>query len=272
MTPYQMVTRFCTPFRAMANRISSNAICVAMRVNNYKQTALITGASSGIGLGLTNGFLDAGFHVVANSRRVTAAGTLTPSNDLLLVDGDVGEASTARKLISSAEQRFGRIDLLINNAGIFVPKPFVEYTPEDFCRVVSTNLAGFFYISQEAVRHMRRNGGGQIITITTTLAQQPVTGVKAALTSLTKGGLNAVTRGLAIEYAAEGIRVNAIAPGIVDTPMHKPENHDFLKRLHPIPRLATVQEIVDAALFLARADFITGEVLYVDGGAHAGRW
>ena len=162
--------------------------------------------------------------------------------------------------------------MLINNAGIFVPKPFVDYTPQDFRRVVSTNLAGFFYVSQEAARHMQRNGGGHIITITTTLAQQPVAGVTAALTSLTKGGLNSVTRGLAIECAAQGIRVNAIAPGIVDTPMHKPENHEALRRLHPIPRLATVQEIVDAALFLVRAPFITGEVLHVDGGAHAGKW
>jgi len=240
--------------------------------DNRKQTALITGASSGIGLGLTKGFLAEGFNVVANSRNVTAAGTLVPSDDLLLVDGDVGEASTARHLIDSAERRFGRIDVLINNAGIFVPKPFVEYTPEDFQRVVSTNLAGFFYVSQQAARHMQQNGGGQIITITTTLAQQPVAGVTAALTSLTKGGLNSVTRGLAIEYAAQGIRVNAIAPGIVDTPMHKPEHHEFLKSLHPIPRLATVEEIVDAALFLVRADFITGEVLHLDGGAHAGKW
>jgi NAD(P)-dependent dehydrogenase (short-subunit alcohol dehydrogenase family) len=255
----------------MANRRAINSIYVAM-TNNRKQTALITGASSGIGLGLTIGFLAEGFNVVANSRHVTAAGTLTPSGELLLVDGDVGEASTARNLIKSAEQRFGRVDVLINNAGIFVPKPFVEYTPEDFQRVVSTNLAGFFYVSQEAARHMQQNGGGQIINITTTLAQQPVAGVAAALTSLTKGGLNSVTRGLAIEYAAEGIRVNAIAPGIVDTPMHKPENHESLKRLHPIARLATVQEIVEATLFLVRAPFITGEVLYVDGGAHAGRW
>jgi NAD(P)-dependent dehydrogenase (short-subunit alcohol dehydrogenase family) len=237
-----------------------------------KQTALITGASSGIGLGLTKGFLAEGFNVVANARRVTSAGTLIPSDDLLLVDGDVGDSSTANNLINSAEQRFGRVDVLINNAGIFVPKPFVEYTSEDFQRVVATNLAGFFYISQEAVRHMQQNGGGQIITITTTLAQQPVAGVTAGLTSLTKGGLNSITRGLAIEYAAEGIRVNAIAPGIVDTPMHKPENHESLKHLHPIPRLATVQEIVDAALFLVRASFVTGEVLYVDGGAHAGKW
>jgi len=240
--------------------------------NQHKQTVLITGASSGIGLGMTKGFLAAGFNVVANSRHVTAAGTLAPADDLLLVDGDVGDASTAPKLISQAEQRFGGVDVLINNAGIFVPKPFTEYTPEDFRSVVSTNLAGFFYVSQEAIRHMQKKGGGQIITITTTLAQQPVAGVTAALTSLTKGGLNAVTRGLAIEYAAQGIRVNAIAPGIVDTPMHKAENHEFLKGLHPIARLGTVQEIVDAALFLVRAPFITGEVLHVDGGAHAGKW
>ena len=240
--------------------------------SNQAQTALITGASSGIGLGLTRGFLEAGFNVVANSRNVTSSQALTPRNDLLLVDGDVGEPATARNLIHSSLQRFGRIDVLINNAGIFVPKPFTEYTPEDFLRVVSTNLAGFFYVTQEAVRHMRRNGGGQILTITTTLAQQPVAGVTAALTNLTKGGLNSVTRALAIEYAAEGIRVNAIAPGIVDTPMHRPEHREFLKRLHPIARLGTVQEIVEAALFLVRAPFITGEVLYVDGGAQAGKW
>ena len=237
-----------------------------------KQTVVITGASSGIGLGLAKGFLADGFNVVANSRHVTSAGTLVPSQELLLIDGDIADPATARNLISRAEQRFGRIDVLINNAGIFVPKPFVEYTPEDFQRVAATNLAGFFYTSQAAISHMLRQGGGQIINISTTLAQQPVAGVNAGLTSLTKGGLNAVTRGLAIEYAAKGIRVNAIAPGIVDTPMHKPEHHDALKHLHPIARLATVQEIVDAALFLVGASFITGEVLNVDGGAHAGKW
>jgi NAD(P)-dependent dehydrogenase (short-subunit alcohol dehydrogenase family) len=240
--------------------------------HNRKQTALITGASSGIGLGLTKGFLHAGFNVVANSRHITAAKTLTASDNLLLIDGDVGEPATAENVVQAAEQQFGTIDVLINNAGIFVPKAFTDYTTEDFLRVVSTNLAGFFYMSQSAARHMRQNGGGQILTITTTLAQQPVAGVNAALTNLTKGGLNSVTRGLAMEYAADGIRVNAIAPGIVDTPMHDSKNHEFLKQLHPIARLATVDEIVDAALFLVRAQFITGEVLYVDGGAHAGKW
>jgi len=265
---YQEVTRFFCAVRVAA---WSKPIYVCMN-NKPKQTALITGASSGIGLGLAKTFLAEGFNVVANARHVTSAGTLTQSDNLLLVDGDVGEPSTAHKLVTTAKQRFGGVDVLINSAGIFVPKPFVEYTPEDFQRVVATNLAGFFYVSQEAVRLMLRNGGGQIINISTTLAQQPIAGVTAALTSLTKGGLDSVTRGLAIEYASRGIRVNAVAPGIVDTPMHKAENHEALKHLHPIPRLATVQEIVDAVLFLVRASFITGEVLYVDGGAHAGKW
>jgi NAD(P)-dependent dehydrogenase (short-subunit alcohol dehydrogenase family) len=240
--------------------------------NKSKPTALITGASSGIGLGLTKGFLAAGFNVVANSRHVTTAGTLAPGQNLMLVDGDVADPETAQRLVATAEAKFDGVDVLINNAGIFVPKRFVEYTAEDFQRVVSTNLAGFFHISQQAVLSMLRNGGGQIINISTTLAKQPVAGVNAALTSLTKGGLDAVTRELAIEYAAQGIRVNAIAPGIVDTPMHKPEHHESLTRMHPIKRLATVAEIVDTALFLARASFITGEIIYVDGGAQAGKW
>ncbi len=238
-----------------------------------KQTVLITGASSGIGLGLANAFLREGYNVAANSRAITTAATLTASPHLLLIDGDVAQPETAANLVAATVDRFGQLDIVINNAGIFVPKPFAQYTPEDFQRVVGTNLGGFFFVSQHAARHMlQRGGGGQILNITTTLAQQPVTGVNAALTSITKGGLNAVTRGLAMEYAAAGIRVNAIAPGIVDTPMHKPENHEALKGLHPIHRLATVGEIVDAALFLVRAPFITGEVLHVDGGAHAGKW
>jgi len=247
-----------------------------MKNTNLGQpVAIITGASSGIGLALAKGFLNAGYRVVANSRRITSAGTLTPSADLLLLDGDVSEPAVARRLVQAASETFGGVDVLINNAGIFVPKPFTEYTPEDFHRVLSTNVGGFFHVTQEAIRLMQAQGkerAGQIINITTTLAQQPIAGVTAALTSLTKGGLNAVTRGLAIEYAGQGIRVNAIAPGIVDTPMHTPESHEALRHLHPISRIASTDEIVDAALFLVKAPFITGEVLYVDGGAHAGKW
>lgn len=270
-TPYRMVTRFCGADPETPGRNSLAAIHVAMNGND-KQTALITGASSGIGLALAQAFRSEGFNVAANSRNISSAGTLTASDSLLLIDGDIAVPSTAERLVNEAEQRFGRIHLLVNNAGIFVPRAFEAYTPEEFQRVIATNLGGFFFVSQAAVRHMRRSGGGHILNITTTLAQQPVAGVNAALTSLTKGGLNAVTRALAIEYAAHGIRVNAIAPGIIDTPMHQPEQHDALKRLHPIQRLGSVQEIVDAALFLNRAPFITGEVLHVDGGAHAGKW
>jgi NAD(P)-dependent dehydrogenase (short-subunit alcohol dehydrogenase family) len=237
-----------------------------------KQTVLITGASSGIGLALAKAFHAEGFNVMANSRRILSSGSLTADSDLLLVAGDVGDPATAGNLVRTTVQAFGRLDILINNAGIFVPKPFDEYTQDDFRRVMNTNVTGFFHVTQEAVRQMRRQRGGQIPTITTTLAEQPVAGVNAVLTSLTKGGLNSATRGLAIELAAAGIRVNAIAPGIIDTPMHQPEHHPVLKDLHPIRRLGTVQEIVDAALFLVRAPFITGEVLHVDGGAHAGRW
>lgn len=223
-------------------------------------------------MALAQAFVREDFNVVANSRRITASGALSPSGRLILVDGNIGEPDIARQVISTAAEAFGTVDVLINNAGIFVPKAFHDYSLEDFHAVLHTNVAGFFHVSQEAVRRMRVNGGGLILNISTTLAGQPVAGVSAALTSLTKGGLNAVTQELAIEYAKDGIRVNAIAPGIIDTPMHKPDNHEFLKGLHPIHRLGTVQEIVDAALYLVRAPFVTGEILHVDGGAHAGKW
>lgn len=236
------------------------------------KTAIVTGASSGIGLGLATTLLERGYRVVANSRRVSEAGTLTPAERLILVDGNISEPHVAAELVAAAVGAFGAVDLLLNNAGIFISKPFVEYTTEEFLRLVFTNLAGFFHVTQEAVRQMRTQRSGHIVNVTTSLADQPIAGVPAAVPILTKGGLNAVTRALAIEYAGDGIRVNAVAPGIVDTPMHNPENHDFLKHLHPIARLGTTQEIVDAALFLVRSPFITGEVLHVDGGAHAGKW
>jgi NAD(P)-dependent dehydrogenase (short-subunit alcohol dehydrogenase family) len=237
-----------------------------------KKTAIITGASSGIGLGLTTAFVERGYRVVANSRRITEAGTLVASEDLALVDGDIASPETAHRIVETAVQRFGRVDVLVNNAGIFIPKPFTDYSTEDFERLVSTNLTGFLYVTQEVVRQMRQQGVGHVVNITTTLADQPVAGVPAALPVLTKGGLNAVTAALAIEYAGEGIRFNAIGAGIIDTPMHKPETHGFLKTLHPIQRIGQVSEIVDAVLYLADATFVTGEVLHVDGGAHAGKW
>lgn len=236
------------------------------------KTAIVTGASSGIGLGVTTALLEHGYRVVANSRQITQAGTLTASADLALVDGDIAQPETARSLVETAVRRFGSVNLLVNNAGIFIPKPFIDYTTEDFDRLVSTNLAGFLYVTQQAVRQMRTQGAGHIVNITTSLADQPIAGVPAAIPVLTKGGLNAVTAALAIEFAGEGIRFNAIGAGIIDTPMHKPETHEFLKSLHPIHRIGRVSEIVDAVLYLTDATFVTGEVLHVDGGAHAGKW
>lgn len=237
-----------------------------------KKTAIITGASSGIGLGLTTALLERGYHIVANSRRITAAGTLAPSKDLALIDGDIADPDTARRIVETAVQRFGRVDVLVNNAGIFIPKPFIDYSTEDFERLVSTNLSGFLYVTQAAVRQMLQQDAGHVVNITTTLADQPVASVPASIPVLTKGGLNAVTAALAIEYAQAGIRFNAIGAGIIDTPMHKPETHGFLKTLHPIQRIGNVSEIVDAVLYLTDATFVTGEVLHVDGGAHAGKW
>ena len=237
-----------------------------------KKTAIITGASSGIGLGLTTALLERGYHIVANSRRITTAGTLVPSKDLALIDGDIADPDTARRIVETAVQRFGRVDVLVNNAGIFIPKPFTDYSTEDFERLVSTNLTGFLYVTQAAVRQMLQQDAGHVVNITTTLADQPVAGVPASIPVLTKGGLNAVTAALAIEYAQAGIRFNAIGAGIIDTPMHKPETHGFLKTLHPIQRIGNVSEIVDAVLYLTDATFVTGEVLHVDGGAHAGKW
>ncbi len=237
-----------------------------------RKTAIVTGASSGIGLGLTIALLEHGYQVVANSRRITKAGSLTPSENLALVDGDIAHPETARTVVDIARHRFGTVDLLINNAGIFIPKPFTDYTTDDFDRLVSTNLAGFLYVTQQAVRQMRTQGAGHIVNITTSLADQPIAGVPAAIPVLTKGGLNAVTAALAIEFAGEGIRFNAIGAGIIDTPMHNPETHEFLKSLHPIHRIGRVSEIVDAVLYLTDATFVTGEVLHVDGGAHAGKW
>lgn len=232
------------------------------------KVAVITGASQGIGAGLVRGFLDQGYRVVANSRSIKP----DDSGDILAIAGSIGDPAVAEKVIKSAVEKFGRVDTLVNNAGVFVAKPFTEYTEADYNHVLGVNLAGFFHITQRAIRQMLIEGSGHVVNITTTLVNQPVKGVPSALASLTKGGLDAVTRSLAIEYAEKGIRVNAVAPGIIKTPMHSPETHVFLAGLHPLGRMGEVREIVEAVLYLESARFVTGETVHVDGGAHAGHW
>lgn len=237
-------------------------------MSTEREVAVITGASQGIGAGLVRGYLERGYRVVANSRSIKP----DVSADLLAVAGDIADPAVADRVVGEAVAKFGRVDSLVNNAGMFIAKPFTEYTQDDFATKISLNLAGFFYVTQRAVRQMLAQGGGHVVNITTTLVGQPVKGVPSALASLTKGGLDAVTRSLAIEYADKGIRVNAVAPGVIATPMHKPETHAFLAGLHPVGRMGTVQEVVDAVLYLESAGFVTGETLHVDGGAHAGHW
>ena len=236
------------------------------------KVAIVTGASSGIGLELAKKLLATGYRVVANSRNITSAGSLTGTDDLKLVDGDIGTPKSAEQVVGTAIQEFGRVDLLVNNAGIFIPKPFTDYTSDDFRRASDTNLSGFFYVSQLAVAQMRLQNSGHVVNITASVASQPFAILPASLASLTKGGLESVIRALAIEFAAEGIRFNAIAPGVVNTPMHSAETHDFLKRLSPMNRLAEVEEVTDLLLFLESAHFVSGEVIHLDGGAHAGKW
>jgi NAD(P)-dependent dehydrogenase (short-subunit alcohol dehydrogenase family) len=237
-------------------------------MSSERKVAVITGASRGIGAGLVRGFLDRGWRVVANSLSIDPVS----SADMLTIAGDIADPAVADRVINGAVETFGRVDTLVNNAGIFISKPFTDYTEADFTRKISVNLAGFFHVSQRAVRQMLTQGGGHIVNLTTTLVVQPVKGVPSALASLTKGGLDAVTRSLAIEYADRGIRVNAVAPGVIKTPMHPPETHASLAGLHPLGRMGEVQEIVEAVLYLDSATFVTGETLHVDGGAHAGHW
>lgn len=236
------------------------------------RVAIVTGASSGIGLEMVKRLIEKGYRVVANSRKITSAITLHSTADLKLVDGDIGVEETAKHVVSTAIQSFGAVDLLVNNAGVFLPKPFTEYTAEDFRRVTQTNLAGFFYVSQLAVAQMRLQKFGHVVNISTSLVSQPIAGVPGSHANLTKAGLESVTRALAIEFAAEGIRFNAIAPGSVNTPMNPVEAHEFLKQLSPLKRLAEVGEVAELLLYLESADFVNGEVIHLDGGAHAGKW
>ena len=235
-----------------------------------KKTAIVTGAAGGIGAGLIEGFLKQGYNVVATSLK--ASQSLTASSSLVLVDGDIGKQETAVKAVEAAIECFGTTDVLVNNAGIFRTKPFTEFTTEDFNALVGTNLLGSLYITQLTVKQMLKQKLGSVGTISASLADQPFTGVKASVSMITKGGLNSVTRSLAIEYAKEGIRFNAVAPGVVDSPLHKDDPKDFLKMFQPMGKIVEVKDVVDAVLYLAEAGQITGEVLHVDGGAHAGRW
>ena len=240
-----------------------------------KKTAIVTGASQGIGAGLVEAFLKEGHNVVATSRRVSQSligltRTSTPS--MVVVDGDIGKQETAVKTVEAAIQHFGTIDVLVTNAGIFYTKPFTEFTTENFNALVSTNLLGFLYITQLTVKQMLKQKSGSVVSITAALADQPIAGINASVSMITKGGLNALIRSLAIEYAREGIRFNAVAPGVVDTPMHKDGPKDFLKTLQPMGKVAEVEDVVDAVIYLAKAGQVTGEVLHVDGGVHAGRW
>jgi NAD(P)-dependent dehydrogenase (short-subunit alcohol dehydrogenase family) len=237
------------------------------------QTAIVTGASSGMGLGITRALLERGYRVVANSRTISKSKELKVSGDLVLVDGDIGKKDTAIKVAEAAIGHFGRIDLLVNAAGIYLSKPFTEYTPEDFERMIGTNVAGYFFITQQVVAQMRKQKSGHIVSISTVLTDQPLAGGHSAMPVITKSTIPAFSRALAMEFVAEGIRFNTISPGVVDTPMHANDDHELLKKLHPIPRLVQVPEIVDALLYLQSAPMVNGENIRIDGGAHAGaKW
>jgi NAD(P)-dependent dehydrogenase (short-subunit alcohol dehydrogenase family) len=242
-------------------------------MSSQRKTAVVTGASQGIGAGVVNAFVERGFNVVATSRKVTQSTEVKASQHVAPVDGDIGQPATAAKVVETALSRFGAIDVLVNNAGIFFTKPFTEYTAEDFRSLVSTNLEGFLYVTQLAVKQMlAQQTGGSIVTITAALARNPIRGVPASVPMITKGGLETITQHLAMEYAKEGIRVNAVAPGAVYTPLHRNTPKDVMESLSPLGRPSTVKDIADAVLYLTDAATVTGHVLYVDGGAHFGRW
>jgi NAD(P)-dependent dehydrogenase (short-subunit alcohol dehydrogenase family) len=242
-------------------------------MSSSPKTAIVTGASQGIGAGIVKGFVERGFNVVANSRKVTGSSEVAASNHVALVDGDIGEPVTAAKIVEAALSRFKSIDVLVNNAGIFFTKPFTDYTAEDFKSLVSTNLEGFLYVTQLSIKQMlAQRTGGSIVTITASLARNPIRGVTAAVPMITKGGLETITQHLAMEYAKDGIRVNAVAPGVVDTPLHRQTPKDLMASLSPMGRVSTVKDIVDAVMYLTDAATVTGDILYVDGGSHFGRW
>jgi NAD(P)-dependent dehydrogenase (short-subunit alcohol dehydrogenase family) len=235
-------------------------------MNTQRKVAVVTGASQGIGADLVKAFRDRDYRVVANSR------SIKPSSDpdVITVAGDISDRSVAERIVKEAVSRFGRIDTLVNNAGVFVAKPFTAYTAEDYAQILAVNVGGFFHVTQFATAEMEKQGSGHIVNITTTLADYAIDGVPSVLASLTKGGLNAATKSLAIEYAKRGIRANAVAPGVIKTPMHPASTHAALASLHPVGRMGEISDIVEAVLYLESAGFVTGEILHVDGGQIAG--
>lgn len=235
-------------------------------MSNEQKVVVITGGSQGIGGALVKAYRDRNFKVVATSRSIKQGS----DPDILAIAGDVGDPATADRVVRDAMARFGRIDTLVNNAGIFIAKPFTDYTAEDFTSKISTNLAGFFHMTQAVAAQMLKQGSGHIVSITTSLTDHAVAGVPTVLANLTKGGLNSATKALAIEYADKGVRVNAVSPGIIKTSMHASENHEFLAALHPVKHMGELRDVVEAVLYLETAGFVTGEILHVDGGQSAG--
>jgi NAD(P)-dependent dehydrogenase (short-subunit alcohol dehydrogenase family) len=235
-------------------------------MDKAQRVVVVTGASQGIGAGLVAGYRSLGFGVVATSRSIVPS----KDKDVVTIAGDIRDRATAKKVVAAAKERFGRVDTLINNAGVFVAKPFVEYTQEDFDMVTGTNVTGLFHMTQVVLAELLAQGSGHVVNITAALVDQPLASVPAGLAAVTKGGLNALTKSLAIEVAKRGVRVNGVAPGAVKTPMHTPATHDFLAKIHPVGRMGEVHDIVQAVLFLESASFITGEIVHVDGGQTAG--
>jgi NAD(P)-dependent dehydrogenase (short-subunit alcohol dehydrogenase family) len=242
-------------------------------VENNRQTVIVTGASQGIGAGVAKAFLGRGYNVVGTARTATQSKELSPSDHLALIDGDIGQFEAAQKVAELAIERFGSIDAVVANAGIFVVKPFTKYTADDFRALVSTNLAGFIYLTQLAVKQMQaQKTGGSIVSITAALVDNPILGEPASLSMITKGGVNAGLRSLALEYAKKHIRFNAVAPGIVATSLQTDNSKEYLESRSPMGTVSTVEDIASAVVYLTEARQITGEVLHVDGGAHIGKW
>jgi NAD(P)-dependent dehydrogenase (short-subunit alcohol dehydrogenase family) len=238
-----------------------------------QKTVIVTGASQGIGAAVVRAFLERGYNVVGTSRSATKSAELKGSDKLVLVDGDIRHPATAQKVVDTAVQKFGSIDAVVNNAGIFSAKPFTDYSADDFRALVSTNLEGYIYITQLAVKQMlAQKSGGSVVGITSSLVENPIGGLPVSLPMVTKGGLDAITRSLASEYSKEHIRFNTVAPGVVDTPLHKDNPKDFLKTLSPMGTISTSEDIASAVVYLTESRQITGEVLHVDGGAHNGKW